>query len=349
MAQSRIPKSVIRSFKETGHKIIGEKAAAKVGAWPIPVGTDPANELSTERDFRFGLPGNGGHECLQKVKPKEKITYEELLDFYLFMKDDIQLDADNDMKKKLEEAGLPSDDLPQRTIDALWEANKYTDREDEMFRELDEAFGFREPYDDYCSDYERRKDQIDLLQKMMASNVCDFGVTEEVPALKEELQLMFGDNKQTRKVQSVITISLKTKNDMSSWADEVSEEREKKVQEFYRVANIFVELFEDFGEWCDYIDPAEGKPMVAARTGTLVHQTNKNYNDIKCLSVEDHGCCEIIKHAKYGKNVFVGTIVTSMKADNFLFSMLNRKHRISSLPSRAKHLAKWSMLNEYKK
>ena len=141
-------------------------------------------------------------------------------------------------------------------------------------------------------------------------------------------------------------ISLKTENDMSSWSDEVSDEREKKCEEFYKIANVFVELFEDFGEWSDYIDPVEGKPMVAERTGTLVHQTSKNYNEVECLTVEDHGCCEILNHAKFGKNVYVGTIVTSMKADNFLFSMLNKKHRISSLSSRAKNLAKWSLLNE---
>merc|ERR1712061_307029 len=99
------------------------------------------------------------------------------------MKDDIKLDMNNDMKKTFEEAGLPSDDLPQRTIDALWEANKYTDREDEIFRELDEAFGFKEPHDDFCVDYERRLWQIEFLQKMMASNVVHFAVTEEVPAL----------------------------------------------------------------------------------------------------------------------------------------------------------------------
>ena len=194
--------SQLRKFEETGHRIIDTKAEAKIGAWPA---VDSVTELVRENDFRFGLPGNGGHECLQTAQA-DKMTYEDLLEFYHFILDDRKMEIDNDMKQILEEAGLPSTDLPQRTLDALWEANKYTDREDELDRELDEFFGLRKPGDDDCVDYERRVRQIEFLQAMMASTQVDFAVSENVPALKQDLQMIFGDNNQTGKVQSVITV-----------------------------------------------------------------------------------------------------------------------------------------------
>jgi len=326
MSQSRIPSTIIRNrqyLKETTHKIIDNTSAPKVGLWPDL--NNPINEL--DRDFRFGLPGNGGHECLQASKPEEKYTMAEFLKACNEVQTQHNLELDNDMKMKFEGANL-KEDLPGRVYDAMWEASKHTEREDEIMNELNEYFGLKEA-EDKNADYERRVQEVTSLQKMMVNDKMHFAISDaEMPELKKELGLLFGETDMSGKtkvdVQSVITISFKTENNMASWSDEVADERDQKLAEFYKTANNFVKLLEGFGEWADYIDPVEGKPWLGKRTETMVEQTSKNFNEISCLSVEDYGCCEMLSHEKFGTNVYVGTIVTSMEASNLLFTLLKK-------------------------
>jgi len=250
-------------------------------------------------------------------------------------------EMDNDWKLKLDRENLTMDDLPSRVYDAMWEARKYTDREDEIFEELNEYFGLNEA-DNENAEYEQRLKEVSSLQKMMVDENIHFAISDaEMPGLKQELGVLFGETDMSGKtnvdVQSIITISFKTENNMASWSDEVSDERDQKLAEFYKIANSFVKLLERYGEWADYIDPVLGKPWLAESEAT-VEQTSKNFNEISCLTVEDYGCCEMLSHEKFGTNVYVGTMVTSMEASNLLFTLLKKGPDSKA----AGHMARWS-------
>lgn len=325
MSQTRIPSTIIRQrLQQSGHKILDTTSSPKVGAWP-----DLNNQVQDEldRDFRFGLPGNGGHEILQGSKPEPLYTMKDFENVMNGLVIQNKIDIDNDLRLKFEGQNL-KEDLPGRVYDAMWEASKHAERQDEIYDELNNYFGLSK-VQNKDAEYELRVKEVSSLQKIMVSEKIDFAISDaEMPALKKELGKLFGETDMTGKtkvdVQSVITISFKTENNMTSWSDEVSDERDQKLAEFYKIANNFVKVLSGYGEWADYIDPVEGKPWLAERSETTVEQSSKNFNEIECLSVEDYGCCEMISHEKFGTNVYVGTIVTSMEAGNLLFSLLKK-------------------------
>lgn len=211
---------------------------------------------------------------------------------------------------------------------------------DEVFDELNEYFGLTENKN---ADHEQRVKEINLLQKFMINKNAHFAISNgELPGLKSELGQLFGETDMSGvtkvDVQSVITISLKTENDMQGWSDEVADERTLKIAEFYKIADSFVKVITGLGEWADFVDPEVGKPWLAERNDNMICQTSKNFNEIDCLSVEDFGCCEVLSHEQFGSKVFVGTIVTSMDAGNMLFNLLKQGPNNVN----ANKLASWS-------
>lgn len=109
---------------------------------------------------------------------------------------------------------------------------------------------------------------------------------------------------------TVITVSHKTDNDMSSWSLETEVERDKLTELFVGVAQEMCAAFMEVGYWADFIDPTSGRPFLGPYTNATLFETDERYRYFG-MKIEDLGCCKVISHPVWGTNTFVGTIFTN--------------------------------------
>uniref|UniRef100_A0A3Q3FEQ9 Metabolism of cobalamin associated Db n=1 Tax=Labrus bergylta TaxID=56723 RepID=A0A3Q3FEQ9_9LABR len=107
-----------------------------------------------------------------------------------------------------------------------------------------------------------------------------------------------------------VTVTQRTKNDMSSWSSEVEEEREEMLHTFIDGAQQISLALQSEGFWADFIDPSSGLAFFGPYTNLPLFETDERYAQLG-FRVDDLGCCKVIRHALWGTNVFVGTILTN--------------------------------------
>ena len=138
----------------------------------------------------------------------------------------------------------------------------------------------------------------------------------EAPSLlRREVSSLFPDRDVINKHLSVITLSQKTANDMSGWSNEVEKEREDLIDHFLSAAKELCGRLKSDGYWSDFIDPTSGKPYFGQYTNTTMFETDEKYR-LLGFRIEDLGCCKVISHKEFGRNVFVGTIFTDAHPSN---------------------------------
>ena len=132
----------------------------------------------------------------------------------------------------------------------------------------------------------------------------------EAPSLlKREVSGLFPDRDVISKNLSVITLSQRTTNDMTGWSNDVEQEREAMIEQFVSAAKELCGRLKNEGYWSDFIDPSSGKPYYGQYTNTTMFETDEKYR-LLGFRIEDLGCCKVISHREFGRNVFVGTIFT---------------------------------------
>jgi len=132
----------------------------------------------------------------------------------------------------------------------------------------------------------------------------------EAPSLlKREVSSLFPDRDVIHKHLSIITLCQKTTNDMSGWSNDVEKEREELLEQFYSAAKELCGRLKSDGYWSDFIDPSSGKPYYGQYTNTTMFETDEKYR-LLGYRIEDLGCCKVISHREFGRNVFIGTIFT---------------------------------------
>ncbi|KAG1683565.1 Methylmalonic aciduria and homocystinuria type D, mitochondrial [Nymphon striatum] len=141
-------------------------------------------------------------------------------------------------------------------------------------------------------------------------------IAQECSALmKKDLKDLFPDRNISNESLTVITISQKTVNDMSTWSEDVEEEREQLTESFMDAAENVCGILIKEGFWADFIDPATGKPHLGSYTNAVLSETDERYRHFG-FSIEDLGCCKVISHHIWGTKAFVGSLFSNAPIDN---------------------------------
>ncbi|KAJ0026494.1 hypothetical protein NQD34_017494 [Periophthalmus magnuspinnatus] len=109
---------------------------------------------------------------------------------------------------------------------------------------------------------------------------------------------------------TVVTVTQRTLLDMTRWDAQVEQEREELLRRFINGATQICSELHREGHWADFIDPSSGLPFYGPYTNLTLFETDERYSALG-FSVEDLGCCRVLRHSLWGTNVFVGTIFTA--------------------------------------
>ncbi|XP_061580000.1 metabolism of cobalamin associated Db [Cololabis saira] len=135
--------------------------------------------------------------------------------------------------------------------------------------------------------------------------------------LQKDFQSMFPDAPSSGMM--VVTVTQRTQNDMTSWSAEVEQEREALLDKFVHGAEEICQSLQREGFWADFIDPSSGLAFFGTYTNNTLFETDERYRQLG-FSIEDLGCCRVIRHPLWGCHVFVGAIFTNAPS-----STLNEK------------------------
>nr|XP_043875388.1 metabolism of cobalamin associated Db isoform X1 [Solea senegalensis] len=125
--------------------------------------------------------------------------------------------------------------------------------------------------------------------------------------LQKDFQSMFPEAPSSGMM--VVTVTQRTKSDMTAWSAEVEDEREQMLGKFIEGAQEICCALQREGFWADFVDPSSGLAYFGSYTNNTLFETDDRYRHLG-FQIEDLGCCRVIKHSLWGTHVFVGTIFT---------------------------------------
>lgn len=120
---------------------------------------------------------------------------------------------------------------------------------------------------------------------------------------------------------TVITISQKTENDMTTWSEDVEKERETLISSFIENAQDICEKIRSNGYWADFIEPASGHAYYSEHRNETLFETDDRMNQLG-FTVDDLGCCKVLLHKEWKSNVFVGLIFTDAPVESHFFESM---------------------------
>jgi len=136
-------------------------------------------------------------------------------------------------------------------------------------------------------------------------------IPHEAPLLlRKQLADLFPGQKFGEGAITVLTLAIRTDHDMSTWSEEVEEERERLTEHTVTTAKEICGRLKDEGYWADFIDPCSGTPYYSGHSSTTMFETDEKYR-LLGFRIEDLGCCKVIEHNRFGRNVFVGCVITN--------------------------------------
>ncbi|XP_060100603.1 LOW QUALITY PROTEIN: cobalamin trafficking protein CblD-like [Heteronotia binoei] len=138
--------------------------------------------------------------------------------------------------------------------------------------------------------------------------------------LRKDFETMFPDV--TSSSLTILTVTQKTTNDMTSWSEEVESERETLIENFINGAKEICYALSAEGYWADFIDPTSGLTFFGPYTNQTLFETDERYRHLG-FSIEDLGCCKVIRHNLWGTHVVVGSIFTNAAPDSPVMKKLS--------------------------
>ncbi|XP_015282135.1 PREDICTED: methylmalonic aciduria and homocystinuria type D homolog, mitochondrial-like isoform X2 [Gekko japonicus] len=109
---------------------------------------------------------------------------------------------------------------------------------------------------------------------------------------------------------TILTVTQKTTNDMTSWSEEAESERQTLIKNFINGAKEMCYALFDEAYWADFIDPTSGRAFFASYMNKTLFEIDERYRHLG-FSIEDLGYCRVIRHNLWGTHVVVGIIFTN--------------------------------------
>lgn len=122
---------------------------------------------------------------------------------------------------------------------------------------------------------------------------------------------------------TIITISQKTKEDMTGWSESVEAEREKLLESFVQGASDICDALHKAGYWADFIDPSCGKPYLGQHTNASLYETDERYRKLG-FEIDDLGCCKVIRHHIWGTHAYIGCLFTNAPPTDPILQMMKK-------------------------
>ncbi|XP_061697611.1 cobalamin trafficking protein CblD-like isoform X2 [Syngnathoides biaculeatus] len=140
-------------------------------------------------------------------------------------------------------------------------------------------------------------------------NSCVECLTQSCPEkLMQDLQYLFPEAPASH--VTVVTVTQKTMNDMTTWCSAVEEERDHMLEKFIDGAKEICIILQREGFWADFIDPSSGLAFFGPYTNNTLFETDDRYR-LLGFQIEDLGCCRVIRHPLWGAHAIVGLIFTN--------------------------------------
>jgi len=150
---------------------------------------------------------------------------------------------------------------------------------------------------------------------MESFDSLEYVAQEMTLSVRKDFQELFPDRNLEKEDLTVITLSQKTHNDMTSWSDQVEAERELLLSNFIAGASDICQALKQSGYWADFIEPASGRPYFGAYTNSTLFETDERYRTLG-FDIDDVGCCKVIRHQLWGSHAYVGSIFTNAPMDH---------------------------------
>jgi len=154
---------------------------------------------------------------------------------------------------------------------------------------------------------------LSIFPALPSSDMLELVPHEAPLLLRKQLADLFPGQKLGEGPATVLTLAIRTQHDMSAWSEEMEEEREKLTEDSVIVAKEICGRLKEEGYWADFIDPCSGTPHYSGHSATTMFETDERYR-LLGFRIEDLGCCKVIAHNRFGRNVFVGCVVTNAAA-----------------------------------
>lgn len=144
-------------------------------------------------------------------------------------------------------------------------------------------------------------------QQYFNSSTVECAVQSCPELLKKDFQSMFPEAPSSSLL--VVTVTQKSRSDMTAWSAEVEQEREQLLAQFVEGAQQICLALQSQGFWADFIEPSSGLAFFGPYTNSSLFETDERYR-LLGFHIEDLGCCRVIRHNVWGTHAFVGTICT---------------------------------------
>ncbi|XP_059145600.1 cobalamin trafficking protein CblD-like [Physella acuta] len=170
---------------------------------------------------------------------------------------------------------------------------------------------------------------VDFIDREMSGPTCtdklEYRAHNCPTLLRKEFKELFPQRNIMDGTLVIITISLKTENDMTIWSSEVEQEREKLLEMFIQGAVELCQAFDDSGFWADFIDPSSGKPFKSPHTNFTLFETDERYRKLG-FDIRDLGCCKVISHPVWGTRSYIGSLFTNAPLNHPILMNLSYPH-----------------------